>query len=297
MTHTRIMVGPVEATTQEDEPLRMALLLWGDAGVGKTTWAATAPGGKLWLSFGDQEHVPVAKRKDVTVANFSGTNYEEIFKHAQNDNPFGLDQILRDNEDIHTVVCDSVTALSEGALHKAVSMRLGAGKGFTPTMEHPGLSAYGGRNAIVLEVLRGLLRVTAKHGVHLILTAHEADPEKDQLTGENLFYTIMLGGKLVKNNTHRLSEIWYMSLDGDRRSVAVRPTRKRRPMKTRMFSSRGPAEFQLDYDAEKPDAGQMTIASFVDQWSSSNGKIMTPSRTGDVSQERPQPSLPRNRSK
>jgi hypothetical protein len=272
------MLGPVTVTTNEETPKRMAVLLWGDAGCGKTTYAATAPGRKLWLSFGDQEHVSIVERPDVEVADFSQVGYEDLFKHGQSDNPFGLDQYLSQNERIETVVCDSVTAIAFRALQKAVSMRLGAGKSFTPTMEAPGLSAYGGRNAIVLEVLTGLLRVTAKHGVHLILTAHEADPVMDE-TGAVQFVTIMLGGKLVNNNTWRLSEIWYMSQDQERRRLAVRPTRKRRPMKSRMFSGVGPPEFELQYNAEKPDAGQMTIASFYDQWVSGSGKkLQTPNR-------------------
>jgi hypothetical protein len=157
-------------------------------------------------------------------------------------------------------------------------MRLGASGKFTPSMEAPGLSAYGGRNAIVLEVLTGLLRVTAKHGCNLILTAHEADPVMDE-QGSVQFVTIMLGGKLVNNNTWRLSEIWYMSQDQERRRLAVRPTRKRRPMKSRMFSGVGPPEFELMYNAELPDAGQMTIASFYDRWVSGGGKkLQTPNR-------------------
>src|SRR6478609_9907931 len=48
-----------------DKNVRMVMLLWGQAGTGKTTFAATAPGNKLWLSFGDNEHVPVAHRSDV----------------------------------------------------------------------------------------------------------------------------------------------------------------------------------------------------------------------------------------
>jgi len=212
------------------------------------------------------------------VANFSAMGYDDFFKHAQNDNPFGLDQVLADNPSIETVVFDSVTALAFRALQKAVAMRLGAGRNFTPTIEAPGLSAYGGRNAIVLEVLTGLLRVTAKHGVHVIVTAHENDPFTDE-QGNVQYVTIMLGGKLVSNNTWRLSEIWYMSQDGDRRRIAVRPTRKRRPMKSRMFTGIGPPEFELMYDSEKPDEGQMTIASFFDQWVSGNGrKLQIPVR-------------------
>jgi len=274
-------IGPVEITAQGDVPRRISLLLWGGAGCGKTTFAATAPGKKLWLSLGDQEHVSVMHRKDVIVADLSEMGYEELFKYGQNDNPFGLDQILAGDEAIETVVCDSVTAIAFRALQKAVSMRLGASKTFTPTMEQPGLSAYGGRNAIVLEVLTGLLRVTAKHGVHLITTAHEADPVLNN-DGTVQFITIMLGGKLVNNNTWRLSEIWYMSEDGDKRRLAVRPTRLRKPMKTRMFSGKGPPEFVLTYDADAPDKGQMTIANFYEQWLKS-GKIATPSKAVEVS--------------
>lgn len=264
-------IGPVEITSQADAPRRMAVLLWGGAGCGKTTFAATAPGVKLWLSFGDQEHVSVMHRKDVKVANLSELGYDDLFKYGQGDNPFGLDQVLASDASIETVVCDSITAIAFRALQKAVSLRLGASRTFTPTMEQPGLSAYGGRNAIVLEVLTGLLRVTAKHGVHLIATAHEADPVLNN-DGTVQFITIMLGGKLVNNNTWRLSEIWYMSEDGDRRRLAVRPTRLRKPMKTRMFSGKGPPEFEMTYDADMPDKGQMTIASFYERWTK-EGKI------------------------
>lgn len=270
-------LGPVEVTSQATTPKRMVILLWSPAGTGKTTFAATAPGDKLWMSFGDQEHVAVAHRKDVYVADLSGMGYDDLFKHAQTDNPFGLDAYLSEHENIETVVCDSVTAIAFRALQKAVAMKLGGSSKFTPTMEAPGLSAYGGRNAIVLEVLTGLLRITAKHGVHLILTAHEADPVLDN-EGTVQFITIMLGGKLVNNNTWRLSEIWYMSQEGDKRMLAVRPTRKRRPMKTRMFSGKGAAEFELKYDADAPDKGQMTIKSFYEMWVDSGEKVPVPER-------------------
>lgn len=275
---TKQMIGPVEIVSQGEVPKRMAVLIWGSAGCGKTTFAATAPGNKLWLSFGDQEHVSIMHREDVRVANLSELGYEDLFKYGQNDNPFGLDRILAEDSSIETVVCDSVTAIAFRALQKAVAMRLGGSKFFTPTVEAPGLSAYGGRNAIVLEVLTGLLRVTSKHGVHLIITAHEADPVLNN-DGTVQYITIMLGGKLVNNNTWRLSEIWYMSEDGDRRRLAVRPTRLRRPMKTRMFSGKGPAEFELQYDADRLDEGQVTIASFWEQWMQQGRKIPTPTGT------------------
>ena len=142
------------------------------------------------------------------------------------------------------------------------------------------MSAYGGRNAITLEVLTKLLRITAKHDVHLIMTAHEADPEKDA-EGIVQYITIMLGGKLVNNVTWRLSEIWYLSQDGRGRQLAVRPTRKHRPMKSRMFTGIGEPEFILAYDSNKSDKGQMTIAGFFEQWVKQGSKLAIPTSRRD----------------
>lgn len=283
VTHTGIKLGPVEVTNGPDTLTRMALLLWGPSTVGKTTWAATAPGTKLWLSFGDEEHKSVMHRKDVQIADFSGLSVEELFKHAQSDDPFGLDRVLADNTDIGTVVCDSATAITFRALQKAVIDKIGASarERFVPTMEQPGRSAYGGRNAIVLETLQGLLRVTKKHNVHLIVTAHEDDATttKDDRGNDIIDYIgVMLGGKIMNNMTWRFSEIWYLSQrqSGKReRQVAVRPTRQRRPIKTRMFSNNGEPEFVVKYDADRPDKGQMTIESLYNLWVD-NGFVKIP---------------------
>jgi hypothetical protein len=267
-----IKVGPYIAQPAEEAGSRMAIFLWGPATVGKTTFAATAPGNKLWLSLGDNEHMSVAHRRDVHVLKLYDQALPELFKHAQSDDPFGLDKALAENEDIQTVVCDSVTALAFRALQKAVRDGIGAGKEFRPTMEMPGVSAYGGRNGIVLEVLTGLLRVTAKHSVHFIATAHEDDAttKKDDRGNDIIDYvTVMLGGKLVNNMSFRWSEIWHLSQDTNveaKRRLAIRPVRYRRPMKTRMFTSSGEKEFVLKYDANKPDKGQMTIARWYHEW-------------------------------
>lgn len=267
--------GPFEVTDSEAISRRMTILLWGPAGGGKTTWASTAPGKKFWLSMGDNEHQSISGRKDVRVMHLYKHTPDTILKHGRSENAFGLDTILFEDPDIETVVLDSVTALTDISLRQAVSMGIGGGKGLTPTLEHPGVGAYGGRNAIMLDVLQKVMRVCAKHGVHLIITAHEADPEKDK-DGTVQFITIMLGGKLVNNVTWRLSEIWYLSQDGKGRQLAVRPTRKHRPMKSRMFKGTGEPEFILTYDADKPDEGQMTITSFYDKWVDSGTKLLIP---------------------
>jgi hypothetical protein len=267
------MVGPVEATDGKDTPTRMAILLWGPATVGKTTFAATAPGIKLWLALGDNEHVSVADREDVKVANLSGLSVDDFFKHAQGGNPFGLDQILATHQEIETVVWDSATALSYIGLKKAIKDGVGKSASFQPTTEAPGLSAYGGRNGLTLEILSDLLRVTAKHNAHCIITAHEDDPvfRKDGNKEIIDYISVQLGGKIVNNMTWRLSEIWHLKQEdfGNKdRVLSVRQTGQRRPMKSRMFASTNttPASFKLRYDATKPDKGQMTIASFYEQW-------------------------------
>jgi hypothetical protein len=281
------LIKGVPVTHGPSAPERMSILLWGPAGSGKTTWAATAPGNKLWLSFGDNEHVPVSRRDDVFVANLSGKSHEEIFRETKGDNPFGLDSYLANNEAIATVVCDSLTAISYKGLQESVANKVGASRrdGFTPTMEAPGMSAYGGRNANVIEVMTGLLRVTAKYGVHIVFTAHEDDPvlTKD---GAIDYIKVALGGKIVNETTYRMSEVWHFRqlTHGEReREVYIRPYNQRRPMKTRMFDTTGPALFPVRYDPYKPDdaPGQVTIASFYDQWIA-NGKNRIPVPTGKV---------------
>lgn len=280
----KIKLGNVEVTSGIDALERMAILLWGPASVGKTTLSATAPGVKLWLSFGDNEHVSVAHRKDVLVANLSKLSLDELFNQLEGNDPFGLDKILAENTEIETVVCDSATALTYNCLLRAIDQKIGASRkeSFTPTIMAPGLSAYGARNGLLIKALTGLLRITSKHGVHIIITAHEADPDMRVIDGKEVIdkISIMLGGQIVNNVTFRLSEIWYLSqsdLGRKERRLAVRPTRLRRPMKSRIYETVGDPEFTLNYDANKPDKGQMTIASIFAQWKANGGnKIPIP---------------------
>jgi hypothetical protein len=275
-------LGPFKITEGAKTPGRMAVLLWGGFSCGKTTFAATAPGDKLWISFGDNEHTSVQHRPDVKVMKLFDRPAAEVFKHGQSENPFGLDAYLAQYRNIETVVVDSATAISALALTHVIAKGVGAGNRFYPTIETPGLSAYGGRNGVTIEVLKGLLQVTAKHNVHIIITAHEDDPTIIKQDGIEVIshISIMLGGKLVNSFSWRLSEIWWMHQDRNgNRHLAIRPTKMRKPMKTRMFSGKFNPEFTLEYDADKPDdaKGQMTIARWFDEWEDNNWvKIVPP---------------------
>lgn len=278
-----LQLGPVTLQDSVDElPGRIAALIWGDFGCGKTTFAATAPGKKLWLNVDPDGYAAIRHRigRDVILSDMVGLTNVEFFTQMQNENPLGLDRFLQEHPEVETVVLDSATAVRDRAIHHAVAKGVGrsAKSGFTPTIEEPGMSAYGGRNAIVLAIVSGLLRVTARHNRHCIILAHEAEPEKDD-KGLILYITMNLGGQLYQGVGYRLSEIWYLSQDGtkDKRRLAIRPTRLRRPMKTRMFRSDQESEFTLDYDANKPDEEQRhTIAAWYDEWVSSGAKLDVP---------------------
>jgi hypothetical protein len=253
---------------------RLSMILWGLSSVGKTTFAATAPGEKLLIAFGSEEHASVIHRKDLGMIDMFSRTQEEVFLHGVGNNPFGLDHLLYDNKAIKTVIVDSLTPLQQLGLEKAVFDGVGKSKNFSPTMQNPGRPAWGGRNQNLIAIAKALLRVTAKHNVHIVFTSHEDDPvtRVDQNGVETIEkIRISLGGKLLNIMTSQVSEIWNMRHEpgGARnRIVTFRSSGYRTPMKTRMFSQQGEASFIWSYDPDRPDTDkdQMTIAKFYDQW-------------------------------
>lgn len=276
-----LKLGNVALTTSENVPLRIALLLWGPSWSGKTTYAATAPGKKLVISLEPDGLNAIAHRTDCYFHKIDHLSLRELFNELQSDNPLGLDDFLSSNPEVETVIFDSATALAYRALQHAVKGGYGRSRDFTPTMEAPGLAGYGARNGIVLECLTGLLKVTAKHNRHIVITTHEDDPKIDK-EGIIIAITMVLGGKLVTGFGWRLSEIWHMQLIGKTRYLTVKPHGVRAQMKTRMFDYSGPARFVLNYNSEKPEDKQKdTIAAFFHQWEQSGGRKLLPPGNAD----------------
>jgi AAA domain len=263
-------------------PTRLSLVLWGLYGAGKTTWAATAPGKKLWLSFGDTEVASILKRigKDVEVINMYLKSKDEIFQYGIGANPYGLAEKLQD-EKVGTLVCDSLSVLAQLGIEKAVDDNVGASRktNFVPTIAVPGIAAWGARNQNMLMVMKSLMQLTARLGIHIIFTAHEEDPVL-RPDGTVEVIRVQLGGKLLNLVSSSLSEVWCMHeemIGKRRRIISVRPWGNRRPMKTRMFQPGG-WQFALEYDPTKPDnaPGQMTIAGFYEQWMKKGESIPIP---------------------
>jgi hypothetical protein len=192
---------------------------------------------------------------------------------------------------------DNLTAIQYLALQKAVADGVGAGRGVTPTMQMPGIPAYGGRNQNLIGLVRSLLAVTGKHKVNIIFTAHEADPitRMDKGVETILHITMGLGGQLINGMTGSLSEVWNLRQDaGGKRSriITVRVSGNRKPMKTRIFDQKGESSFVLNYDPDKPNTAstQLSITNLWEQWLKSGmGRIQVPSTRsgGDEDDNKP----------
>jgi predicted transcriptional regulator len=217
------------------------MTLWGDAGCGKTTLAATAPGNKLFLLFdpdGDQSirNMPGWQRIDM-----SGEDSIDIAKEAMKPEPFGIHRILEDQH-IDTVIVDSLTKFSEHALRYAVNVSAKS------TLLMPGLNGYGARNVCVGSFVSNMLRITKKLNKHLIFITHERDADRND-DGAIIGVSMMLGGQLPNVTSKDISEVWNMRDHGGKRYIAIRPERFRAPMKSRMFDMTSKTNFEWSYNS------------------------------------------------
>jgi len=274
-------IGGIDVITSSDtQAKRLTLLLWGMSGVGKTTLAATMPGRKLLLNLDPDGHISVSNRNDVDILDLSALSTDDVLNKLKSDNnPLNLEEALKHGT-YQSVILDSATSLSQRALENAVKQRLGASarSNFTPSMEAPGLAAYGGRNAILLTCIKGLLRVTGRYNCHCCIISHEDEPKISD-AGEVLYITMMLGGKLVSNVSLQLSEVWFMSESSGEKKLAIRPCRSRKPMKTRMFVANSNPEFPVSFNPDLwEDLDNNPIAKWWNEWEKGGGaKLSLPS--------------------
>lgn len=261
------MLGTRPLITSDGMDLRLAMLLWGDAGCGKTVLASTAPGKKLWIQFDPDGILSLAGRDDFVALDLSGEKHT-IVDALKSDNPFGLEKFLKDNPDIETVVVDSLTALAVLATENAVAVVNSA------TNENPGLKGYGHRNAVTLRIVTSLMRLTKRLNRHIIFISHEDTATVDD-KGVVQFISLALGGKQVNQIALSLSEVWWMQDTGKERRIAVRPCRTRKPMKSRMFDATTSPEFVWKYNAE--DWKGHGIKDWFEAWKKGSGrKIQLP---------------------
>lgn len=257
-----IVLGGIPIIEPSALAMRLAMLIWGDAGCGKTTLAATAPGTKLFIMFDPDGVLSLSDRADVVVMDMSASNPRTIMAAFRTEDPFTLSRYLSEHPEIETVVVDSVTTLAYMALQEAVASNTRS------TMEQPGMHGYTWRNASVLRVCSILTKITKKLDRNIIFITHENAPERDA-EGRVVSITMALSENTANQVGIFLNEVWWMrDLDG-KRSIAVRPCRQRKPMKTRLFTGDA-KEFDWHYNPNTL-VGE-GIADWFHSWQANGGK-------------------------
>lgn len=267
--------GPTLAGLKVSKPQesvnRLAMLLWGSSGCGKTTLASTFPGKKLWLNFDPDGFTTLVNRDDVFVVDFS-REPNSIVQKFKEENPIRIEKFIKDNE-IESVVFDSLTTYGEKALHYGVKVAQGTAKGRSATLEDPGFSGYGNKNTWTRLAVENILRSTGKLGVHCCFIAHEDKPTTND-QGQVMFISIMLGSSLNQQIPVNISETWHMVDGGKKRSIAIRPRRGYKPMRTRMFRLDQGPEFDWEYNADTQDGA--TVAEWWELWKKYGNKLPLP---------------------
>lgn len=274
-----MMLGGRTLTKADELPSRLSMLLWGMPGCGKTTLAATMPGKKLWINFDPDGLTSVvglqgqvgdasasALNNDILVLDLS-SEPNRIVDGFKRDDHLKLGPLLADPASgIDTVIVDSLTTVSQMALEHT----LATGNHGKATIEKPGMSVYGARNALLLRLVKDILTVTGKYKKNVCFITHEAAPNVND-DGVVQFITMSLGGQLPNLSASQISEVWYVSDTGKERRIAVRPVRGYKPMKSRMFDIANGVEFKWKYDVSNPDV-DYEIATWYKEWTDGKGR-------------------------
>jgi hypothetical protein len=235
---------------------RVSMVLWGEAGCGKTFFAATAPGRVLLINIDPDGYQSLPKDDRILLMDLSNEPNSYVVEQAKTSDPFGIKGILKEHPDISTVVVDSITKFADRATINAI------GKAPGSTFENPGPSAYGYRNRYTLQLVSSILVATGTHAKHVIFICHEDVPKTDD-KGQVVSITLLLGGSLPQEVPLQISEVWHMRDTGNERRITVRSAGLRKPMKTRMFSTANGIEFAI---STKAAPQRVRIDSLIEQW-------------------------------
>jgi hypothetical protein len=189
-------------------------------------------------------------------------------KNAIADAKKAADYIITHHEKYESVIVDSLTTLTEAALHDAIIRGIGKSAAFTPTIDAPGLSGYGARNSTANDVISRILRASAQKGLHCWFIAHSDDPEYDK-KGDNIVQqTIMLSAKIRNIAALKVSEIWHLTQSGsNKRMMYLAPFGVKKPMGSRMFNTAKVDRFELKFDIDIADKDQScSISNIIQSW-------------------------------
>lgn len=235
---------------------RVSMVLWGEAGCGKTFFANTAPGKRLILNLDPDGYQSLPKTDDTLLMDLANEPNSYVVEQARTSDPFGLKGILKEQPDIQTVIVDSITKFADRATINAI------GKAPGSTFENPGPSAYGYRNRYTLQLVSSILVATGSSTKHVIFICHEDVPKLNK-EGTVESITILLGGSLPQEVPLQISEVWHMRDTGVDRRITVRSAGLRKPMKTRMFSTASGIEFT---SSTRANPSLVRLDTLIGQW-------------------------------
>jgi hypothetical protein len=230
------------------------MLLWGEAGCGKTFFANTAPGKRLIINLDPDGYQSLPKTEDTLLLDVANESHDYLMNQSKTTDPFKA--LISQNPDISTVIVDSVTKYSERAVQYAI------GKAPGSTAENPGPGAYGYRNRLTLNMVSAMLIATGTLTKNIIFICHEDVPAKDK-EGAIVSITILLGGSLPQEVPLQISEVWHMRDTGSERRITIRSAGLRKPMKSRMFNTATGIEFT---SSTKADPSRIRLDSLIERW-------------------------------
>lgn len=268
----KINIPGVEVKSAAENSERLTMVLWGIAGCGKTTLAATAPGRKLIVNFDPDGPSSVVNRDDVQVLDLSNQPASIVnYAKGADKEPFGLNAEAA--EEFDTLIVDSITSFSYKALQNAISS--GFVKGGSTSLERPGIEGYTYRSSVTMQMIMNCLQFTGKYKKNCIFIAHEAAPETNS-DGAAIRYGLEMGGSAQAQVPNRISEIWYVfdAGMGKERSILIRPARMRSPMKTRMFDTMSGVEFPWHFNPTTLQGE--TIEKWFNTWRETGTKLPLP---------------------
>lgn len=250
-----IQLGGVPATQPESK--RLSLFLWGQAGVGKTTLASTMPGRIALLNFDPDGPASIPDAANVKVFDLSGSG-DRIAEQFMKDDPLNIKASL---DQFDSYIFDSLTTIEERNLGYGISKTNGA------TIIRPSPGAYGARGNIMVQLVRNVLAITAAAEKHVCFIGHEAPPTTND-DGNVLHIGPALGGKTPQAIALRVNECWAMFENSSRhKMIAVRQSRLRQPIKTRMFDTMKEPEFAWRWNAnDRDDPKNMHIGDWFKAW-------------------------------
>lgn len=255
---------------------RSSGILWGLPKCGKTTFLTGLPGKKLFIMFDPDGEQSIQDSEDITIMRMYENEDDVILRYCRDKLPTQLRK-----ESFDSVVFDSLSTLGNICLNEAIRTGVGTGKDFKPTLEAPGLAAYGARTSNIVNIVNQNLRATGAVGAHCWFTSHEDEPKTDT-KGNLLYITMTLSGKAISGIGLNVSELWHLRARENTWTISIANNKARQPMGSRMFNVTGDVEFKVKFDPDLFENQPHSIGTWFRKWEEGGRKKLPIPKLNDV---------------